>query len=153
ALLSKRGKLTKSERQQLASFRSSKSSRRARARALQLARLRAVRAHDEALRNIAAANIGKDNAVGEDLEIRHAAIAALDNRPGTVVVMDPTNGRIYTIVNQQMALSSPVKPCSTVKMIVSLAALHESVFDPNQDMRYAKYGSLNLTDAIAHSDN
>jgi penicillin-binding protein 2 len=67
--------------------------------------------------------------------------------------MDPNNGRVYSIVNQQMALSSPVKPCSTVKMIVGLAALHESVFDPNQDMRSARYGSLNLTDALARSDN
>ena len=118
-----------------------------------MARLRATRAHDAALHNITAANIEKDNSTGEDLEIRHAAIAALEGRSGTVVVMDPNNGRVYTIVNQQMALSSPVKPCSTVKMITSLAALHEGVFDPNQDMRSARYGSLNLTDAIARSDN
>lgn len=149
-LLRKRGKLTKAERRTLASYGSS---RRARARALQLARLRAVRAHDDALHNITAANIEKDNSAGEDLEIRHAAISALEGRSGTVVVMDPNTGRVYTIVNQQMALSSPVKPCSTVKMITSLAALHEGVFDPNQDMRSAKYGTLNLTDAIAHSDN
>jgi membrane carboxypeptidase/penicillin-binding protein len=150
ALLHKRGRLTKSERRTLASYGAS---RRARARALQLARLRAVRAHDEALHNITAANIEKDNSTGEDLDIRRAALAALDGRSGTVVVMDPSTGRVYTIVNQQMALSSPVKPCSTVKMITSLAALHEGVFDPNQDMRSARYGSLNLTDAIAHSDN
>jgi len=150
ALLRKRGKLTKAERRMLASYGSS---RRARARALQMARIRAVRARDEALHNITAANIEKDNTAGEDLEIRRAAIAALEGRSGTVVVMDPNTGRVYTVVNQQMALSSPVKPCSTVKMITSLAALHEGVFDPNQDMRSARYGSLNLTDAIAHSDN
>jgi penicillin-binding protein 2 len=159
ALLNKRGKLTRAERRQLASYKSSKSSgkssrsRRARARAAQLARVRAIRARDEALRNSAAANIEKDNSVGEDLEIRQATINALNGRSGTVVVMDPTNGRVYSIVNQQMALASPVKPCSTVKMIVGLAALHESVFDPNQDMRSARYGSLNLTDALARSDN
>ncbi len=159
ALLNKRGKLTKAERRQLASYKSSKSSgkssrsRRARARAAQLARIRAIRARDEALRNSTAANIQKDNSVGEDLEIRQATINALNGRSGTVVVMDPTNGRVYSIVNQQMALGSPVKPCSTVKMIVGLAALHESVFDPNQDLRSARYGSLNLTDALARSDN
>jgi penicillin-binding protein 2 len=163
ALLSKRGKLTRAERRQLASYKSFRSSgrssgkssrsRRARARAAQLARIRAVRARDEALRNAAAANIEKDNSAGEDLEIRQATINALNGRSGTVVVMDPNNGRVYSIVNQQMALSSPVKPCSTVKMIVGLAALHESVFDPNQDLRSARYGSLNLTDALARSDN
>ncbi|HMZ17815.1 MAG TPA: penicillin-binding transpeptidase domain-containing protein [Blastocatellia bacterium] len=158
ALLNKRGKLTKAERRQLAAYKSAGSSksarsRRARARAAQLARIRAVRARDEALRNITNSNIEKDNSAGEDLEIRQAAINALNGRSGTVVVMDPTNGRVFSIVNQHMALGSPVKPCSTVKMIVGLAALHESVFDPNQDMRSAKYGSLNLTDALAHSDN
>lgn len=158
ALLNKRGKLTKAERRQLSAYKSSKSSRsarsrRARARAAQLARIRAVRARDEALRNITSANIEKDNSAGEDLEIRQAAINALNGRSGTVVVMDPTNGRVFSIVNQRMALGSPVKPCSTVKMIVGLAALHESVFDPNQDLRSARYGSLNLTDALARSDN
>ncbi len=158
ALLNKRGKLTKAERRQLAAYKSSGSSRsvrsrRARARAAQLARVRAVRARDEALRNITNSNIEKDNSAGEDLEIRQAAINALNGRSGTVVVMDPNNGRVFSIVNQHMALGSPVKPCSTVKMIVGLAALHESVFDPNQDLRSARYGSLNLTDALARSDN
>src|SRR5262249_37361451 len=56
-------------------------------------------------------------------------------------------------VNQQMALSSPVKPCSTVKMIVGLAALHEGVFDPNQDVQISSRVGINLTDALAHSNN
>jgi membrane peptidoglycan carboxypeptidase len=150
ALLKKRGKLTKAEQRQLSSI---KSSRRRRARALQLARLRAIRARDEALRNSAASNIEKDNHAGEDLEIRQAAISALQGRSGTVVVMDPSNGRIFTIVNQQMALGSPVKPCSTTKLIVGLAALHEGVFDPNQDVQFARSASMNLTDAIARSNN
>jgi cell division protein FtsI/penicillin-binding protein 2 len=115
--------------------------------------LRAIRARDEALRNIAAGNILKDNSTGEDLEIRRAAVEALEGRSGTVVVMDPTNGRIYTVVNQQMALGSPVKPCSTVKLIVGLAALHEGVFDPNQDVQVSTRRSMNLTDATARSDN
>lgn len=153
ALLNKRGKLSKAERRQLATYKSSKSSRRARARALQLARLRALRARDEGLRNIAAANIEKDNSVGEDLEIRQAAVGALQGRSGTVVVMDPNSGRIFTVVNQQMALGSPVKPCSTTKLIVGLAALHEGVFDPNQDVQFARSASMNLTDAIARSNN
>lgn len=113
-----------------------------------------MRARDAALRNITAANIGKDLTDGEDLEIRNAAIEAMKGRSATIVVMNPNNGRVYTIVNQQMALGSPVKPCSTVKVIVGLAALHESVFDPNEQIVYSRrYGHLNLTDAMAHSDN
>ena len=145
--LSRRGgKLTQSDRRML-------SSRRSRSRARYLARLRAIRARDSALRNIAASNILKDDVSGEDPEIRAAAVTALQGRSGTVVVMDPNTGRIYTVVNQQMALGSPVKPCSTVKMIVGLAALHEGVFDPNQDVQVSTRRSMNLTDALARSDN
>ena len=112
-----------------------------------------VRARDAALRNITASNILKDDTTGEDPEIRAAAVNALQGRSGTVVVMDPNNGRVFTVVNQQMALGSPVKPCSTVKMIVGLAALHEGVFDPNQDVRVSTRSSMNLTDAMARSNN
>ncbi len=145
--LRKGGKLTRAERRRLAS-----SSRR-RARARYLARLRAIRARDAALRNITAGNIGKDDTAGEDPEIRAAAVKALQGRSGTVVVMDPSNGRVFTVVNQRMALGSPVKPCSTVKMIVGLAALHEGVFDPDQDVQISSRSSMNLTDAMARSNN
>jgi cell division protein FtsI/penicillin-binding protein 2 len=143
----KRGKLTRAERRALASL----SRRRSRAR--YLARLRAIHARDSALRNITTGNILNDDPAGEDPEIRAAAVKALQGRSGTVVVMDPNNGRVFTVVNQRMALGSPVKPCSTVKMIVGLAALHEGVFDPDQDVQVSARKSLNLTDAYAHSDN
>ncbi len=149
-LLRKRGKLSKAERQKLAAYRAAEARRR---RAIIEARLRAIRARDEGLRNIAAANVLKDNSTGEDLEIRRAAIDALAGKAGTVVVLDPSNGRVFTVVNQQMALSSPVKPCSTVKLIVGLAALHEGIFDPNQDLAISASYSMNLTDALAHSNN
>jgi cell division protein FtsI/penicillin-binding protein 2 len=115
--------------------------------------LRAIRARDAALRNIAATNILKDDTTGEDPEIRAAAVTALQGRSGTIVVMDPNTGRVYSVVNQQMALGSPVKPCSTVKMIVGLAALHEGVFDPNMDVQISTRASMNLTDAMARSNN
>jgi cell division protein FtsI/penicillin-binding protein 2 len=116
--------------------------------------LRAARARTAALLNIASANILKDNTTGEDPEIRRIAIDALEGRAGTAVVMDPNTGRVYTIVNQGMALGSPVKPCSTVKLIVGLAALHENVFDPNMDVQLARNGwGMNLTDALARSNN
>jgi membrane peptidoglycan carboxypeptidase len=142
-----RGKLTRAERRALTS-----SSRR-RARARYLARLRVLQARDSALRNIAAGNIQNDDTTGEDPEIRAAVVNALQGRSGTAVVMDPSNGRVYSVVNQQMALGSPVKPCSTVKMIVGLAALHEGVFDPNQDVQLSTRYSMNLTDALARSNN
>ena len=133
--------------------RSGRSAVSRRARARYLARLRILQARDAGLRNIAASNIIKDITEGEDLYVRRIAVDALAGRSGTVVVMDATNGRVLTIVNQQMALASPVKPCSTVKLIVGLGALHESVFDPSQDIQLARRWSMNLTDATARSNN
>ncbi|MFN0087764.1 MAG: penicillin-binding transpeptidase domain-containing protein [Blastocatellia bacterium] len=144
------GKLTKNELRQVSQ---SRSSRRRRARAIYLARMRAIRARDAALRNSAASNIANDRTAGEDPDIRNAAISALQGRSGTIVVMDPNSGRVYAVVNQQMALGSPVKPCSTVKLIVGLSALHEGVFDPNQDVQISTNAGMNLTDALARSNN
>lgn len=146
-------KLSKSEKKLLASYYAEQ--RRiaaARAAAIRAARLRAIRARDNALKNIAAANVLKDNTTGEDLEIRQASIEALGGKAGTVVVMDATNGRIYSIVNQAMGVGSPVKPCSTIKMVVGLAALQEKVFDPDLVVPASSSG-INLTDALAKSNN
>ena len=149
----RKGKLSKSEKRELARLRSEMRRLQAsRRRAVQLARERAARAHDAALRNLASNNIQNDITRGEDGFVRQAAIDALAGKAGTVVVMDATNGRVLSIVNQKMALSSPVKPCSTVKPIVGLAALQENVFDPNTEVSFHG-GSLTLTDAVAHSNN
>jgi beta-lactamase class D len=150
AFSNKRGRFSKADRKSLSR---SREARRRRARAILMARLRAIRARDEALRNIAAGNIANDHFQREDIEVRAAAINALQGRSGTVVVMDPNTGRVYTVVNQHMALGSPVKPCSTVKLIVGLASLHEGVFDPNSDVQISSRASMHLTDALAKSNN
>jgi hypothetical protein len=148
---SRRGRLSKSDRKLLAAYHAEQ---RRRAEAIRQARLRVIRARDEALRNIAGANILKDNTTGEDMEVRRAAIEALGGKAGTVVVMDATSGRIYSIVNQRMALGSPVKPCSTVKLVVGLGGLREGILDPSMDFQLASDGrGLNLTDAMARSNN
>jgi penicillin-binding protein 2 len=153
AKLERKGKLSKADKRKLAQLRS-ETRRRAIARqaAIRAARERAARAHEAALKNLAATNISNDDTTGEDLIVRQAAIEALGGKAGTVVVMDATNGRVYSIVNQKMALASPVKPCSTVKPIVSLAALQENTFDPNTEVTF-RGGSMTLTDALARSNN
>ncbi len=128
----------------------------ARRRAL-LARLAAIarqRAADQALRDEAVANISRDNTIGEDLEVRRAAVAALGGHAGTVVVMDPKTGRIYSIVNQEWAVRRGFKPCSTIKLVTGLAGLTEKVIDPVQEVNISavNYG-LDLTDALAYSNN
>lgn len=132
---------------------SARSRARARARARALARLRVLRAREAALRNASISNISNDRTSGEDPDIRQIAINALQGRAGTVVVMNPNNGQVFTIVNQRMGIGTPVKPCSTIKLVVGLAALHEEVFDPNQDVQFSRRASMNLTDALAKSNN
>ncbi len=94
-----------------------------------------------------------DNVDGDDLTIRKAAVNALGTLNGSVVVVDPSNGRILTIVNQALALKSGFTPCSTIKLVTSLAALSENVVSPDLFLRTSRYARFNLTTAIAHSDN
>ncbi len=68
-----------------------------------------------------------DVTAGEDPVVRQAAIDALGNMYGTVVAIDPSNGRILAMVNQKLALSSGAEPCSTIKVSVALAALQEGI--------------------------
>lgn len=92
-----------------------------------------------------------DNADGEDLEIRRAAVAALGGYNGSVVVADPNTGRILTIVNQKLAFSGGFQPCSTIKITVALAGLSEKILGP--DGKLFAHGGYNLTQALAHSNN
>lgn len=94
-----------------------------------------------------------DNPGGEDPTIRRLAVEALGQMDGSVVVVDPSNGRILTIVNQKLALGTGYQPCSTFKLAVSLAGLSEGVFSKDSEFRCPYRGYLNLTDALAYSCN
>lgn len=94
-----------------------------------------------------------DNVAGEDPVVRAAAIAALGNMNGTVVAIDPSNGRILAMVNQKMALSSGAEPCSTIKLSVALAALEEGVVTKETEVNLGGSYRMNLTEALAHSNN
>ena len=60
-----------------------------------------------------------DDPTGEDLQIRAAAVDALGNHAGTVVVMEAQTGKIVTIVNQDWAIRKSFKPCSTIKLVTA----------------------------------
>jgi len=94
-----------------------------------------------------------DNVDGDDLTIRRAAVAALGGMNGSVVVVDPSDGRILTIVNQKLALKSGFIPCSTIKLVTSLAALSDHVVERESPVRISRYLSLDMDTAIAHSNN
>ncbi len=94
-----------------------------------------------------------DNVDGEDLVVRKAAVDALGPYNGTVVVADPQTGRILSIVNQKLAMKGAYQPCSTVKIVVSLASLSERIVTPDEHLRITRRFSTDMTDAIARSNN
>jgi penicillin-binding protein 2 len=126
---------------------------RRRAEAARRAAIARQRALEQAMRNEVQALISRDDARGEDPEVRRVAIKALGNHAGTVVVMDPMSGRIYSIVNQEWALRRGFKPCSTIKLVTGLAGLNEKVIDPVDTAAVSERYKIDLTDALAYSNN
>ena len=94
-----------------------------------------------------------DVATYDDPVVRQAAIAALGRYNGSVVAIDPSNGRILTVVNQNLAFSAGFIPCSTIKPVIAVAALQEGVVTRDTMIRVAPRKFLNLTEALAHSNN
>lgn len=94
-----------------------------------------------------------DQLLGGDPLVRQAAIKAIGRWNGSIVVVNPNNGRILTIVNQKLALSRGYIPCSTVKPMVALAGLEEGVVTLRTKLRGMTGGLVDMTEALARSDN
>jgi beta-lactamase class D len=104
-------------------------------------------------RNVADIN-SRDVLDGENAEFRKVALDALAGREGTVVIMDPQTGQVFTVVNQDLALRKTWNPASTVKLITGMAAMDASLVNPDQFIRAsAKSKSMDMTGAMAASDN
>lgn len=125
---------------------------RRRAEAARRAAIARQRALDKALRDEVQGMISRDNTAGEDPQVRRVAINALGNHAGTVVVMDPMSGRVYSIVNQEWGVRRGFKPCSTIKLVTGVAGLSENVILPAEFVD-ASDNRRNLTSALAHSNN
>ena len=124
---------------------------RRREQAAREARARAL-AFERGLRTETVENIANDNTEGEDLEVRRAAINALGNHAGTVVVMEPQTGKVLSIVNQDWGIRKGFKPCSTIKLVTGVAGLNENVIDQGGNITPRNF-RMNLDDALAHSNN
>ncbi|HYP51320.1 MAG TPA: penicillin-binding transpeptidase domain-containing protein, partial [Pyrinomonadaceae bacterium] len=111
-----------------------------------------ARAFEQGLRDETVANILKDDLTGEDMEVRRAAINALGERAGSVVVMDAQNGRVVSMVNQEWAARKGFKPCSTIKLVTGVAGVNEKVINEFGEVTTAS-SRLDLTDALAYSNN
>jgi penicillin-binding protein 2 len=94
-----------------------------------------------------------DVTAGEDPVVRAAAIEALGNMNGTVLAIDPSDGRILAMVNQKLALSAGAEPCSTIKVAVALAALKEGLVKDDTPVNLGGHYSVDLTHALARSIN
>jgi len=94
-----------------------------------------------------------DVTAGEDPIVRQAAVDALGNLNGTILAIDPTTGRILTMVNQKLALSEGAQPCSTIKLSVAMAALSENIITRETLVRVARRSQFNLSEALAVSNN
>ena len=96
--------------------------------------------------SFAVTDLTRDDVVaGEDPVVREAALAALGNMNGTVVSIDPSNGRILAMVNQKLALSEGAQPCSTIKLSVALAALSEKIISKETEVTLGRRSQMNLT--------
>jgi len=95
----------------------------------------------------------KDAETGEDRAVREVAVQALGKLNGSVIVVEADTGRVLTVVNQPLALSAGFKPCSTIKLAVSLAALEEGLITGDTLLRVSRRESINLTEALAYSNN
>lgn len=126
---------------------------RRRAEAARRAAIARRKALEKAMRDEVQALIARDDTTGEDKEVRRVAVNALGNHVGTVVVMDPMNGRVYSVVNQEWALRRGFKPCSTIKLVTGLAGLEEKVIDPSNTAAVSDRYRIDLTDALAYSNN
>jgi penicillin-binding protein 2 len=84
----------------------------------------------------------------------------LGHAPGSVVAMDPRDGRVIAIVNPVHALFRAYCPCSVFKIAVAIAGLSEGVIDPettynctNGCWTWPGHGPINLRRALAVSCN
>src|SRR6266849_4930356 len=96
---------------------------------------------------------GADNGAYDDPIVRAAAVSALGRYNGAVVAVDPNTGRILTVANQKIAFGVGYTPCSTIKPTIALAALEENVITRDTMLKVGRRKYMNLTEAMAHSNN
>lgn len=109
-------------------------------------------AFERGLRTETAENIQNDDTEGEDLQVRRAAVNALGNRAGTVVVMEAKTGKLLTVVNQNWAIKEGFKPCSTIKLVTGVAGINENVINEEGGVGSSANG-MKLDYALAKSNN
>ena len=94
-----------------------------------------------------------DDSQFDDPVVRQVALDALGKQNGSVVAVDPSTGRVLSIVNQRLAYSAGFEPCSTTKPVIAVAALEKGIINPDTMIRVGYRRYMDLTEALAHSNN
>jgi penicillin-binding protein 2 len=94
-----------------------------------------------------------DVASYDNTEVRDLAVQALGHQRGTVVAVDPSDGRILTVVDQKMAFQDGFEPCSTIKPVIALAGLEQGAITSSTMIKVGQRRYMDLTEALAHSNN
>jgi penicillin-binding protein 2 len=89
----------------------------------------------------------------DDPIVREVAVEALGHSNGSVLAVDPSTGRILSIVNQKLAFSQGFEPCSTIKPVIAVAALQQGLINSDSLLPVGGRQYMGLTDALAHSNN
>jgi stage II sporulation protein D len=109
------------------------------------------------------------NTADLDRALSQAATAALGDREGAVLVMDPHTGRVRAVVNPRLAFEQAYPPGSTIKPFTALTAMRAGLIDKESRMlcpgRFSGDGfevvcshpkskaPFNLAQALAYSCN
>ena len=105
----------------------------------------------------------------DDAAIQRAATSALANNEGAILVMNPRDGRVRTVVNPRLAFEQAFPPGSAIKPFTALVALRSGLADNDTRMQCGRTfqrdnyqvicshkrvnNSLKLHHAIAYSCN
>jgi SpoIID/LytB domain protein len=88
-----------------------------------------------------------------DAALQQAATAALGQREGAIIVMDPQTGRVRAVVNPKIAFSEAVMPGSTMKPFTALAALRSGLIDSNsRTVCPGRFNGLSFSVACVHDN-
>ena len=92
--------------------------------------------------------------IREDTRLQASATAALGNREGAIVIVDPQTGRFLAVVNPKLAFESAFPPGSTIKPFMTLALMRAGVITADTRLRCRhKYKRTDVVDSCSHPRN
>ena len=92
--------------------------------------------------------------VREDTRLQAIATAALGNREGAIVIVDPQTARVLAVVNPKLAFESAFPPGSTIKPFTTLALMRAGVITAGTRIRCRhKYRRTDVVDSCSHPRN